>query len=265
MISIMTMMSQQLRPLLLPLALPLVLLLPEAAQARPSKAFIGRARRALVAARAAGLSRQERQQLGRALLSAAKQGPRGDRRDLQGLLDEPRLTITKSGSSVTLTGPRHTATLAGGKLSLRSTTLKFSAREDWGFRGGKYTKLRSGSFSIDQPGISAKDTKSGQSVKLTYRVFGQVLEDRHDARRLIVFDPTVEPVDKAHTYRYKPGPAAMKSLLQRVGRELAREFPGAQKLVVQRWRDTQGYGARKDGQSAKAKDKEMVYDLKLFR
>jgi hypothetical protein len=221
-------------------------------------------RNAVRAASAAGFRRAERRAVGDELRRAAQQSSAADRKDLRRVLDDPALGVSRGPGGVSLEGGGYRVTLQAGRLALQSRDLQWSATDEWGFRGGSYTKLRSGHFRLEKSGIAARDTRTGEDTRLTYSVWGVAAEDRRDPRRLMVIDPTVEPVGQAHTYRFKPGAGAMKTLLRAVGRELGRLFPRAQTLVVSRWRDTAGYAGRENG-GPKSVDKVMEYDMALFR
>jgi len=234
-----------------------------AAQAR-DPGWIGRYRNAVRAASAAGVPRAERRAVGREVRRAAQQGSAADRKDLRRMLDDPGLRVSRGPGGLTLEGGDHRASLESGRLVLKNRNLEWTGTEEWGFLGGRYTKFRSGYFRLNKGGIAARDTSTGRDTRQTYSVWGLATEDRNDPRRLLVIDPTVEPVGQAHTYRFKPGSGAMKTLLRAVGRELGRMFPKAQTLVVKRWRDTAGYADRDKG-GPKSVDKVMEYDMALFR
>jgi hypothetical protein len=225
--------------------------------ARDRSNWFGRYRRALRAAAGAGISRSQRRELGDALRRAARQATTADRKDLARMLDGANLAVTRGPAGVTLEGRRYRARLQSGRLVLNNRNLQWGESSEWGFRDGTYSKIRSGNFRLLQPNTTARDTRTDRDTRLTYAVWGLATEDRTDPRRLYVIDPTVEPVGHAHTYRFKPGPGAMKTLLRATGRELARLFPEARTLVVRRWRDTAGY----DGNA----EKTMEYDMELFR
>jgi hypothetical protein len=209
------------------------------------------------AARTAGLERAERRLLGRALAAAVRMAPRADRRDLGELLRDPALRVTREGGVAKLVGSAYAASLSEGKLRLESRRLEWSPQRQWGGSGF----LVSGPFRYKQPGVLATDTSTGREVPLTYAVYGRLEQDYRDPRRVIVVDPTVEPVDAPHTYRYKPGSGAMKQLLGAVGKEVARLYPDAAKMIIWRDRDTAGYGAA----TGRGRQKTMDYDLALFR
>lgn len=227
------------------------------AAARERAGWFGRYRNAVRAAARAGIPRGERRALGTALRQAARQATPADRKDLARMLGDTGLRVERSPAGVTLESSTHRASLRSGRLVLQNRNLQWGATDEWGFRGGKYTKIRSGHFRLTKPGIAARDTTTGRDTRLSYAVWGLAAEDRADPRRLYVIDPTVEPVGRSHTYRYRPGPGAMKTLLRAVGRELARKFPDARTLVVRRWRDTAGYQS--------GAEKTMEYDMRLFR
>lgn len=218
-------------------------------------------RAGLTAAKTAGLDRAARRDLGRSLSTASRAATRADRRDLGALLRDSGLRVELGAHGPALVGSEHRATLEGGKLRLESRRLEWAPQREPATTPLGFRFLVSGPFRYRQPGVTALDTASGREVKLGYVVFGRLEQDRRDPRRVIVFDPTVEPVDTPHTYRYKPGPGAMKQLLAAVGKEVARLYPEAEQMVVWRDRDTDGYGAG----SGRGKQKTMEYDLRLFR
>jgi hypothetical protein len=232
--------------------------------ARPASADPGARvaiRAGLTAAKAAGLDRAARRELGRSLSAAARAATRADRRDLGALLRDGSLRVELGARGPALVGGEHRATLVEGKLRLESRRLEWAPQREPATTPLGFRFLVSGPFRYRQPGVKAIDTASGREVELPYAVYGRLEQDRRDPRRVIVFDPTVEPVDTPHTYRYKPGPGAMKQLLGAVGKEVARLYPDAEQMVVWRDRDTAGYGAG----SGRDKQKTMAYDLRLFR
>ncbi len=218
-------------------------------------------RAGLVAAKAAGLDRTTRRDLGRSLAAAARAATRADRRDLGALLRDGSLRVERGARGPELVGSEHRARLVDGRLFLESRRLEWSPQREPASTPLGFRFLVSGPFRYRQPGVRALDTTSGREVELSYAVFGRLEQDRRDPRRVIVFDPTVEPSDTPHTYRYRPGPGAMKQLLAAVGKEVARLYPEAEQMVVWRDHDTDGYGAG----SERGKQKTMEYDLRLFR
>ena len=121
-----------------------------------------------------------------------------------------------------------------------------------------------GQMSAIQGGVRALNTATGQVETLNYVVSGNLFlsGDTLTLAKVLVapmFDETA-PLD----YVYRPGAAAMRSMLDGVAREMAARCPTATKLIVKRSRDTADYGKLRDG-TQRDTCATMTYDLTRLR
>ncbi len=198
-----------------------------------------------------GATRAQRKQWGDVVRKAVRRAGRGAMRDLRTIIKHPSVSVHRDDPSngavrLRLLGLNHQAELSRGRLAVGHRHFSVQPANHYMPDGKR--------FSFTHKGVEVTRAEDKQKLKVDYKVNGLAFKD---GGTVAVQHLVVKPDGAALDYSLKPGVRQMTSMLRDVGREMARLYPDARRLEIDRYRATMGY----EGPKKRVKE----YDLDLFR